>query len=475
MLTSKKAGTIGGILIILQSLGAAEEVTGSKHFLEVNGKTYEIDCGAWQGESFSIERNREYSYPIDKLQCILLSHAHFDHCGLLPKIVKDGFQGKIYSTPATRDLAAIVMLDSAKIQSRYRNGPVYTEQDVIDTMTHFRCHAYHKEKKIDDNITYTMYDAGHILGSAMIDIAVDKKQTLFQKLLKKTPEKMHILFTGDLGREVNPITKKPETCIPAPSYIILESTYGNKLHETIRTARNEFANIINETIDRGGKVIIPSFAIERAQELIYYIKCLMQEKKIPRVPVYVDSPMITNATGVFSIHPECFNETIIDKFFSKGKNPFSVRSLEFVSDAHESTLIAKKNEPSIVIAANGMCEAGRILNHLKYGIENKNNTILIVGYTCENTLGRKILQGDKKVTIERKEYNVEARVASIDAFSAHADYKEIESWLSQTDTSKLKKIFLVHGEKEAQASLKSKLEKLGYKTEIVKENTNYIL
>jgi metallo-beta-lactamase family protein len=257
--------------------------------------------------------------------------------------------------------------------------------------------------------------------------------------------------------------------------MFLESTYGNKTHESIETVYQELAYTINRTVERGGKIIIPSFAIERAQEIIYFIKTLMSQKKIPRLPVYVDSPMAANATGVFNIHPECFNKKIVDDFLEKGKNPFSVSSLKFINSYRESLAIAKSKKPCIVIAANGMCEAGRIINHLEYGIDNPNNTILLVGYMGENTLGRKIQNKEEKLVIDKKEIPLKAEVQKINAFSAHADYKEMLAWLKKVDTSKLKKIFLVHGETDSQLFLKQYLENAGFNVEIVKKDKYYQL
>ena len=458
--------------ITIYSAGAAEEVTGSRHYIEYNNKKYQIDCGAFQGGADADKRNKIAE--LEKPDAVILSHCHYDHCGLLPRLVKEGYVGKIYSTPATRDLASIIMLDSAKIQSHEPGIPAYTEKDAIETMNHFSCFFYGKHKRIDDNVTATFYNAGHVLGSAVIDLAFTKYSGI-SKLFHKKDDKLHILYTGDLGRESNPLVNPPATDMPAPDYIVMESTYGNRTHESLDTVYQELAYTINRTIERGGKVIIPSFAIERAQELIYFIKNLMHDNKIPRVPVYVDSPMAVNATGVFSIHSECFNNKIKDDFISKGKNPFSVKSLKYISSYQESLQIARSKKPCIVISAQGMCEAGRIVNHIKHGIGNPNNTILIVGYMCEGTLGRKILNKAESVTIDDKEYKLKAEVQQINAFSAHADYKEMLEWLSKIDTSKLKKIYLVHGDHDAQEFFANKLKSAGFQAEIIKAQVRYKL
>lgn len=450
--------------ITAYSLGAVEEVTGSKHYIEYNGKTYEIDCGAFQGGKSPEERNATSELP--QPDAVILTHAHYDHCGLLPRLVKEGYKGKIYSTPATRDLTSVILMDSAKIQAHEKGTPAYEEKDCISTMDHFSCFMYGKHKIINDDMTLTFYNAGHILGSAMADLMI-KRRGFFKR------EETHILYTGDIGRESNPLVNPPATDIPAPKYIFLESTYGNKTHESMDKVYNELQYIINRTVERGGKVIIPSFAVERAQEIIYFIKNLMADGKIPKIPVYVDSPMAVNATGVFSIHSECFNDKIKDGFMAKGKNPFSVKSLKVISGYKESLTIAKSKKPAIIISAQGMCEAGRIINHIKHGIENPNNTILLVGYMCEGTLGRKILDKEETVQIDGEDFKLKAEVHKIDAFSAHADYKEILDWLSKIDTSKLKKIFLVHGDEDAQNNLSKVLTDKGYNNEIVRKDTKY--
>ena len=464
--------------ISLISYGACEEVTGSNHLIKLDDKYLMLDCGAYQGNKEQEKKNAEKELKINPkdILSVIVSHCHYDHVGLLPKLLKQGYDGKIYSTPATRDLTSIILADAAKIQ-QYNNNVIYTETDCIETMKHFRCSIYNKEKKINDNLKFTFYNAGHILGSSMIDISVPKYTNFFSKLIhKKSENRLHFLFTGDLGRENNPICEPPETKLPPPDYILMESTYGNKTHETLDTVYQELAYIINRTIERGGKVIIPSFAVERSQELIYFIKVLTREGKIPRIPIYIDSPMASNAIGVFNIHTECFNDKIKEEFVSKGKNPFSVRSLKFVNNYKESLKIAKSNKPAIIISCNGMCTSGRILNHLKYGIEEPKNTILFVGYQTENTLGRKILNKEEKLIIDKKPYALKAEVQKINAFSAHGDYKEMVDWLNKIDTSKLKKIFLVHGEKEPQKYFAEYLKSNGYKNiQIVKEGEEYKL
>lgn len=416
-------------------------------------------------------RNRELRLDPD-IDGVLLTHAHSDHCGNLPLLTKSGYSGKIYCTPATRDLASIVLMDSAKINAGFE--PLYTENDVIECLDHFRAHVYGKRKILSDKMSFVQYNAGHILGSSMLSVDCSPRRTLLDRLRKKE-ERINILFTGDLGRENNPIVCPPETKVPAPDYIVMESTYGNRLHESVPYSMKEMKDIICSAVSRGGKVIVPTFAIERAQELIYYLKILMAKNLVPRVPVYLDSPMAAAATGVFSIHPECYNRSIRDQFISRGKNPFSVSSLKIVKDNPESLKIARSRKPCVVLAASGMCDAGRILNHLHYGIENPKNIIMVVGYMAEGTTGRDIVSGKSHVMIDGRMRAVNAEVRQIGAFSGHADWREELFWLSKIDTSRLKKIFLVHGDADAQESLKAKLESIGYTAEIMREGKEYRL
>lgn len=488
--------------IQVYSLGAAQEVTGSKHILEIDGKIYMIDCGAFQGKrSVADEKNRRMDIPQDKIQAVVLTHAHYDHCGLLPFLTKKGFTGNIYATPATRDLANLVMMDSARIQSRdaeylrkqsTRKGekfdwtPLFTEKDCVAADNQIISLSYNRKMFIAPNVQLEFFDAGHILGSAFANFTVyNQKKTeknFFRKLFSKSKnipqesESINILYTGDLGRPSKPIIRDPSTSVPPPDYIFLESTYGDRLHEGSEIAMKELKNVVRRAIDKKGKIIIPSFAIERTQELIYYLHILVDQKKIPQIPIYIDSPMAVNATSIFQVHPECYDEEVHNAFLKHHKNPFGFGALNLVTSVEESKSLNEKEGPMIIISADGMCEAGRVVHHIANSISKPENTILIVGYMAENTLGRRIKDGAKEVKIMGDTYPVNASIETINAFSAHADYKEALEWLNKLDTSRLKKIFLVHGEKESQEFFKDFLHKNGYKhVQIVKYGETYSL
>ena len=467
------------------SLGAAQEVTGSKHVLEVDGRLYLIDCGAFQGKrKESDEKNRNFAIDTDRLEAVVLTHRHFDHCGLLPLLIKQGFQGSIFATPATRDITNIVLSDSARIQARdaeflakqaakkgekFHWKPLYDQIDCVDTMNQISTFSYNRKGFIGSNVQLEFFDAGHIIGSAFAYLTVNPN--------KAEPEKeTRILFTGDIGRSNKPIIRNPATNMPAPDYIYLESTYGNKLHEDLDFALKHLERIVRDACSKKGKIIIPSFAIERAQEIIYNLHLLTDQKKIPVVPIYVDSPMAANVTQVFGLHQECYDESVHEAFLKHHKNPFGFNSLRYTQSVEESKELNEMKGPVIIIAADGMCEAGRVLYHLANDITDPKNTVLIIGYMAENTLGRKIMEGQKEVHILGDLYEVKATVEQINAFSAHADYSEMITWLKQIDTSRLKKIYLVHGEKDQLEGFKQHLVEAGFPdVEIVEAEKEYTL
>ena len=454
-------------MITMYSLGAAEEVTGSKHILEIDGHQIMIDCGAFQGKrQLSDTKNRDFDIAADKLDAVVLTHGHYDHCGLLPVLTKKGFTGNIYATPATRDIENLVMMDSARIQARdaeflakqankkgekFTWRPLFNEDDVVKTANQIISLSYNRNMYIAPNVSLEFYDAGHILGSGFAYLTITNGS-----------EETRVLFTGDIGRKEKPIIRNPAVNMPPPDYIVLESTYGNRKHEDAEFAMKELERVVRDTCSKKGKIIIPSFAIERAQELVFYLHLLTDRKKIPVVPIYVDSPMAANATSVFRVHPECYDESVNEAFLKHHKNPFGFGSLSFTTSVEESKSLNDKEGPMIIISADGMCEAGRVLYHLANEIGNERNTILIVGYMAENTLGRKIRDGEKEVKILGDMYHVNAKVEQINAFSAHADYTEMTDWLKTIDTSRLKNIFLVHGEKEAQEFFTDYLHQNGF-------------
>jgi metallo-beta-lactamase family protein len=467
--------------IRLHSEGGAGEVTGSKHVLTVDGARCLIDCGAFQGKREEAEeKNRALVPDPESISSVILTHAHFDHCGMLPLLAKRGYQGNIYATPATRDLAGVVMMDSAAIQARdaeylgkqatkkgtkFEWQPLYTEEDVIKATGQFVTVSYNRPMPIGDGIKVELYDAGHILGSAMA----------YTHARDRSGREVTIAFTGDLGRKDKPIIRDP-AIIPAMDYLVLEATYGDRLHEPTEEAIDKLADIVNQAAARKGKVIIPSFAIERTQELVFYFHLLVDAKRIPEIPIWVDSPMAINATSIFQIHPECYDEETHKAFTVHHENPFGFNSLHFSSSVQDSKRLNEYQGPAIIISADGMCEAGRIQHHLIHHISDPSATILIVGYMAANTLGRRIRDREKEVRIHGDIYPVRARIEEINAFSAHADYQEAWDWMSSLDLSKLKRVFLVHGEKEGLTHMEKFLREKGIKdVQIVRKGERYDL
>ncbi|MDR0600175.1 MAG: MBL fold metallo-hydrolase [Treponema sp.] len=447
------------------SLGAAEEVTGSRHVLEVDGKSYMVDYGAFQGSRAEAERkNRETGIEPDRLEGVIITHGHFDHCGMIPLLTKKGYRGNIYATPATRDISSLIMMDSAHIQARdaeylkrqaHKKGenfdwrPLYTERDAIEATSQIMGVSYHRPFYLGDGVRCEFFDAGHILGSAMVQLTV-----------KKNGDERIILFSGDLGRKGKPIIRDPERP-PAPDYLVIESTYGDRRHDKTAGAMKKLAEIVSRARANRGKIIIPSFAIERTQELVYYFHLLEDEGLMTDVPIYVDSPMAANATTIFQVHPECYDDEIHEAFIKHHKNPFGFNSLHFTTSVDESKALNDLKGPAIIISADGMCEAGRIQHHLANSIGDPAATILLVGFMAENTLGRRIQNREEELKIHGQWFKRRAQVESINAFSAHADYAEADEWIAALDGSRLKRIFIVHGEPGAQRAFKKYLEEKG--------------
>jgi metallo-beta-lactamase family protein len=460
---------------VLFSWGAAEEVTGSKHFLSSGSRTLMVDCGAFQGRRESSDRkNREWPFDNKALDAVLLTHAHYDHCGLLPLLVARGFRSSIYSTPATRDLANLILLDSARIQSRdleylrkrAKHGrvlaikePLYIEDDVRKCMAQFIPVSYHHPFKPFEGFQATFHDAGHILGSALALVETDG---------------LSIGFSGDLGRKGLPIIRDPEPLPPA-DYLVMESTYGNRLHKSTDETLDILADTINRTAGRGGKIVVPAFAVERTQEMVFFIHLLSDRKRIPRIPIFVDSPMAVNATTIFRMHQECFDDETRRAFLDHAENPFGFNELHYITDKEDSQKLNDLRGPAMIISSSGMCESGRILHHLAHTIGDARNTVLVVGYMAENTLGRKIVEKWPRVPIFNESFALNAEVKVLNSFSGHADYNEILDYVSRLDKDRLKKIFLVHGEKAAQANLAKLLEEKDYEVQIVKAGERYTL
>lgn len=444
----------------LQFIGAARTVTGSMHKLSVNGSNYLLDCGLYQGkrkEAFEINRNFDLFDPAE-IKCLILSHAHIDHCGNIPNLVKHGFKGEIYCTPATRDLVEIMLKDSAHIQEkdvefvnkrRKKQGknlfePLYLQEDVDRAMELFHPVKYRTDFSIDENIKIKFADAGHILGSAVTHITI-----------KENSRVIKLGFSGDLGRPNLPILKDPEQ-IPPVDYWISESTYGGRLHDKVDGIKENLASVINKAVARNAKVIVPAFSVGRTQELVYEFHQICESSLAKRIPIYVDSPLSKNVTGIFREHPECFDKETTE-FMNKYDDPFGFNQLTYINDVEDSKALNDKPGPMMIISASGMAEAGRILHHLRNNVENSNNIILMVGYCAENTLGRKIIDKEPVIKIFGEEFQLNAEVITLHSMSAHADSDELTDYSKKLNSTDLKKTFLVHGDFEQQKLLADKL------------------
>lgn len=453
--------------------GAAQEVTGSCHLITLDdGYTILLDCGLYQGRRKSMENfNASWHFAPADIDCMILSHAHIDHSGRIPKLVKDGYHGAIYSTHATRSLCAIMLLDSAKIQERdaeYYNKrllkkrkskrkkskhklrePLYVSEDVHETMNKFVGIPYDTWFEINDKVSVQFRDAGHILGSASVSLKIKEGGT------EKT-----IGFTGDIGRPNRPILRDPQL-MPEVDYMICESTYGDKDHQTPPAEIDRFLSIIKKTcIEKGGKLIIPAFSVGRTQEIVYMLDQLETAGKLPRIPVYVDSPLAVNATVVFGSHPECFDNDL-NEYMLIDENPFGFNNLTYIRDVAASKALNNTQEPCIIISSSGMMNAGRVRHHLFNNIDNPKNTLLIVGYCSPDTPGGMLRNGKDTLKLYGEWKMVNLDIEIMDSFSAHADRNEIIGFLHNQKAG-LKRLFLVHGEKDTQDAFKTLLNEKGY-------------
>ncbi|MFA6086067.1 MBL fold metallo-hydrolase RNA specificity domain-containing protein [Mucilaginibacter sp.] len=446
--------------------GAARNVTGSKHLLRLqDGTSVLLDCGMFQGLGDQTEdMNEHFGFNPKKVDYMILSHAHIDHCGLIPRLVKEGFEGQIFCTAPTMELAKILLLDSAKIQMqdteytnkhRARKGQplleaLYTEEDAIAALRQFKIVDYHDEYAITPHIKFQFTDAGHVLGSAAMHITVleDGKET-------------HITFSGDVGRYGDLLLKSPQT-FPQADYILLESTYGDSLHKDIGPIEDALLEIIKHTCEiKKGKVIIPAFSVGRTQELLYALNALELRGDLPNVPYYVDSPLSEKATQILKDHPEVYNGNV-KKVLKVDADPFGFKGLKFIQSTTESIALNDDVRPCVIISSSGMAEAGRVKHHIKNNINNQKNTILMVGYAEPNSLGGRLARGEKEVHIFGEQYHVNADVQSIKSMSAHGDYEDLLRFISNQDPGLVKKLFLVHGEYEVQQHFAETLKEKGF-------------
>jgi metallo-beta-lactamase family protein len=438
--------------IKLQFLGAVQNVTGSRHLLEVNGTRILVDCGLYQERQFRNRNWDPFTVPPDSIDVVLLTHAHLDHCGLLPKLVKEGFSGKIYCTAATAEISQIILLDAAKLQeedakfklkrhekegrkSPYPVVPLYNAEDAEACFPMFKSVKYSQDVEIGDGIVARFCEAGHVLGSSVIKVSINQNG-----------DSRSVLFSGDLGRPHRPILRDPAV-VEQADYILIESTYGDRVHHGRDETKKMIAEVINSTRHTGGKIIVPSFALERSQELLYYINELLLENAIPQITVFLDSPMAASITKVFKKHSELYDEEMTE-MVSNHESPFDFPGLKITGSTDESKAIKDIKGTVMVIAGSGMCTGGRVKHHLVNNISGPENTIMFVGYQAVGTLGRRIVDGEKDVRILGQNRPVKARIAKINGFSAHADKEELYKWLSELKTPP-KKLFVVHGEAES--------------------------
>ena len=452
----------------IQFIGGARTVTGSQHLLSINGKKLLLECGLFQGRrKDTYDKNKNFIYDPSNIDAMILSHAHIDHSGNIPNLVSKGYDNNIFATNATVDLCQIMLRDSAHLQERditWVNKrrkkkkqepvePLYTFEDVERAMKLFIGVQYNRQIEILPGVTAIFQDAGHILGSASILLEIEENKG----------RKLMFGFTGDIGRPVMPVIRTPDLLRNVDA-LIMESTYGNRLHTPSEEVEEELATVIRNSCDNNAKIIIPAFAVGRTQLIVYMLHKLFDQNRIPEIPIFVDSPLAVNATNVFRVHPECFDRETYRVFLQNGEDPFGFKRLKYVTTVDQSKELNDKPGPMIIISASGMAEGGRILHHLKNNIGNSKNLILFVGYAAEHTLARKLMQGDEKVNIFGEEYKVNCQIKIMDYFSGHADQRELINYLKLNNTKQLKNIFLVHGDQDQALPLREKLVRKGFQS-----------
>lgn len=449
----------------IEFIGAAQTVTGSMHLVRTQGGNILLDCGMFQGtRREAADINRHIRTPVREIKAVVLSHAHIDHSGALPLLYKQGYQGPVFATPATRSLCTVMLRDAAAIQesdARFLNRqadrdgeervePLFDDEDVVRAIEHMVAVPYHTKLPIAPGVEVTFLDAGHVLGSAVVVLDIEEGG-----------KKRRIAFTGDLGRQDRPILRDPE--VPEGVDVLMtESTYGDRLHDNRDKMDEDLARVVNTTFKRGGKLIIPSFALERAQEVIFALKKLRKAGAIPHIPVFVDSPLTVRVTDVFKLHPECYDAET--RALMRGNDsPFDFEDLSYIEDVEGSKRVSGSSTPSIVISASGMCEAGRILHHLRDAVEDPKNTVLIVGYQAVHTLGRRLVEKRLRVKIFGVERDRRCEVVVLNGFSAHADQRDLVEYAARCrERGAVERVFLVHGDPSPQKILAGKLRDRGF-------------
>ncbi len=450
----------------IKFIGAAREVTGSKHLITTDlGKKILLDCGMFQGKGLETDAmNRDLGFDPETIDHIILTHAHIDHSGLIPYVYKLGFRGSVVCTNATRDLCAIMLADSAFIQEhdivtfnkrRAKKGlplvtPIYEQVDAKECMKLFIGVPSNMKFRIDENIRVTFTHTGHMLGSGVANIQIIENGQI-----------KRISYTGDIGRPVDQILAPPQP-FPQADFLIAESTYGDRLHNDVKKAEDELLDVVVETcVNKGGKLIIPAFSVGRTQEIVFALNNFFNEGRLPKIDIFVDSPLAVNATSVFRVHPECYNENFL-RVLENDPDPFGFESLFYITKVEDSKKLNYHKKPCVIISASGMMEAGRIKHHLANNISNPKNTVLVVGYCAPATLGARIVRGDREVSIHGTVYEVKADIRKIEAFSGHGDYREMISFLNCQDKDALAKTFIVHGEYETQKKYVGYLQEDGF-------------